>query len=129
MGVRRATTHAPDAAGREASSEVVHPEWCDGDLAAEFDGVEHASRAHAWRPVYEHEVAIVDLLRQVVYLDGATEIPTATVRIDNPWQPGEVALTAEDLAVVVDRLLSLRAALIAQRTDRPRETLDPAQDS
>ena len=120
MGVRRGTTPSPDVAGREASSEAVHPRWCDEDVVAEFDGVEHASRAHQWRPAYEHEVAIVDLLRQVVYLDGGTEIPTATVRIDNSSQPGEVALTAEDLATFVDRLLSLRAALIAQRRDSPR---------
>lgn len=120
MGVRRGTTHAPDTPGGDASSEAVHPRWCDEDLAAEFDGVEHASRAHQWRPTYEHEVAIVDLLRQVVYLDGATEIPTATVRIDNSSQPGEVAMTAEDLATFAGRLMSLRAALIAQRGDSPR---------
>jgi hypothetical protein len=120
MGVRRGATPSSDVAGREASSEVVHPRWCDGDVAAEFDGVEHASRAHEWHPAYEHEVAIVDLLRQVVYLDGGTEIPTGTVRIDNSSQPGEVALTAEDLATFAGRLLSLRAALIAQRGDSPR---------
>jgi len=99
----------------QASSQGVHPQWCDRDVTAEFDGVEHVSRAHWWRPAYEHEVAIADLLRQVVYLDGGAETPTATLRIDNPSQPGEVALTAEDLAAFVDRLLRLRAALIADR--------------
>ncbi len=120
MGVCRGTTPSSDVAGREASPGVVHPRWCDEDAAADFGGVEHASRAHQWRPAYEHEVAIVDLLRQVVYLDGGTEIPTATVRIDNSSQPGEVALTAEDLATFAGRLLSLRAALIAQLGDSPR---------
>jgi len=114
MGVHRGTSPSSDVDGRAPSSGPVHPRWCDEDVAAEFDGVEHASRVHQWRPAYEHEVAIVDLLRQVVYLDGDSETPTASVRIDNSSQPGEVALTAEDLATFVGRLLSLRAALIAQ---------------
>jgi hypothetical protein len=100
------------------SHRGAHPQWCRRDVRAEFLGVEHLSRAHEWRPVYEHEVAIVDRLRQVVYPDGGAEIPTASVRIDNPWRPGEVALAAEDLTALVDRLLRLRDELVARRGDR-----------
>lgn len=105
------------AAPPEVSRRAAHPQWCDRDGDAEFGGVEHASRVHRWRPSYEHEVAIVDLLRQVAYRDGGAEIAAATVRIDNTSQPGEVAMTAEDLTIFIDRLLCLRADLIAQRRD------------
>lgn len=103
--------------GREVLRGTAHPEWCACDGAADFDGVEHASRVHRWRPSYEHEVAIVDLLHRVDYRDGDAEIAAATVRIDNSSQPGEVAMAADDLTTFVDRLLSLRADLIAHRGD------------
>jgi hypothetical protein len=107
-------------ARREASHQGAHPGWCARDVAAEFDGLEHVSRTHRWRPTYEHEVAIVDLLRQVVHLDDDAETSIATVHIDNPSEPGEVALSAEDVAAFVDRLLRLRDALVDERGD-PRE--------
>lgn len=90
-----------------------HPDWCAGDVTAEFDGTEHVSRPHSWRPAYEHEAAIVDVLRQVVYPDGGAEIPAAIVRIDNPGNPGEVAMTADDVVALVDHLALLRTALTA----------------
>jgi hypothetical protein len=92
----------------------AHPGWCARDVTAEFDGTEHVSRRHQWRPVYEHEAAIVDELRQVVYADGGAETPAAIVRIDNPGNPGEVAMTADDLAAFVAHLANLRTALVAE---------------
>ncbi len=96
----------------------AHPRWCARHVTAEFDGTEHLSGARRWRPAYEHEVAIVEVLRQVVYPDGAAETPAATVRIDSPSNPGEVAMSADDLADFVDHLSSLRDALTAGRRDR-----------
>jgi hypothetical protein len=96
------------------TAQDAHPGWCAHDVTAEFDGTEHVSRRHRWRPVYEHEAAIVDELRQVVYPDGGAEIPAAVVRIDNPGNPGEVAMTADDLTAFVDHLARLRTALTSE---------------
>ncbi len=98
----------------------THPEWCAGDVTAEFDGTDHVSPVRRWRPAYDHEVAVVHELHQVVYPDGGAETPAAIVHIDNPANPGEIAMTADDVIAFVGHLSSLREALDPESGDSRR---------
>jgi len=97
-----------------------HPGWCQFDVPGEVGGTEHVSRLHQWSPRYQHEAALTGWVRQVSYPDGSAETPAAVLRIDNPDQPGELAMSAEDLAACAERLLRLRDALLADPRPAPQ---------
>jgi hypothetical protein len=75
-------------------------------------GVEHVSGPLEWRPTYMSDVAVTGWLRHDSYPDGSEETPVVVLQVDNPEQPGELGMTAEDLASLVERLLALRQTLL-----------------
>ena len=46
------------------------------------------------------------------FVDHFEETPVVVLQVDNPDQPGEIGMTAEDLASLADRLLALRQDLL-----------------
>ena len=50
-------------------------------------------------------------LRRVHYADGSEETPAVVLEVDNPENPGELALTGEDLGSLAEHLLALRGML------------------
>jgi hypothetical protein len=105
----------PVAAPRgERSSSGPHVGWCQFECFAALGGIEHLSRPQQWSPRYQHEVAVTAWLRATTYPEGQ-ETPAAVLRVDNAMHPGEVAMDAEDLAVLAQRLLVLREALLTGR--------------
>jgi hypothetical protein len=58
------------------------------------------------------DVAVIGWLRHVSYPDGSEETPVVVLQVDNPEQPGEIGMTADDLASLADRLLALRQDLL-----------------
>lgn len=89
----------------------------DLDALSELGGTEHLSALLEWRPSYQHEVAVVGWLRHVSYGDGSEDTPAAVLRIENPEDPGEIAMTADDLAALAERLLDLHRALRGSRRE------------
>lgn len=95
-------------AGRRA-----HPAWCHFDAAGPLGGIEHSSRLLPWSPTYMAEVAVIGWLRHDCYDDGSEETPAVVLHIDNSENPGEIALTGDDLASLAEHLLSLRRDLLS----------------
>jgi hypothetical protein len=89
-----------------------HPTWCEFDGPGALGGVEHLSGLFEWRPSYMSEVAVTAWLRHVSYSDASEETPVVVLQVDNPEQPGEVGMTADDLASLAERLLVLRRTLL-----------------
>jgi hypothetical protein len=89
-----------------------HPSWCEFDGPGALGGVEHLSGLHEWRPTYMADVAVTSWLRRVTYADSSEETPVVVLQVDNPEQPGEIGMTAEDLAALAERLLVLRRTLL-----------------
>jgi hypothetical protein len=89
-----------------------HPVWCDVDHLGPLGGVEHVSGPLEWHPTYMSDVSVIGWLRHVSYADGSEETPVVVLQVDNPEQPGEIGMTAEDLASLADRLLALRQDLL-----------------
>ena len=135
----------PDEA-RSAAAQVLgddadsagHPTWCEFDRPGVLGGVEHTSVLFEWRPTYMSDVAVTGWLRRVCYSDSSEETPVVVLQVDNPEQPGEIGMTTEDLASLVERLLvlrrtlprvSLRGPLVSQREreTRPRDGVLGAQ--
>jgi hypothetical protein len=90
----------------------AHPVWCEYDRPGALGGVEHVSGPLEWHPTYMSDVAVIGWLRHVSYPDGSEETPVVVLQVDNPEQPGEIGMTAEDLASLADRLLALRQDLL-----------------
>jgi hypothetical protein len=89
----------------------------DGDLI----GSDHGADVTVWHPVYQHEVAVVARLRHVSCPDGCDETPAVVLRIDNADDPGEIAMTADDVSAMIEGLVDLRRSLLAasrERSDR-----------
>jgi hypothetical protein len=89
-----------------------HPTWCEFDGPGALGGVEHLSGLFEWRPSYMSEIAVTAWLRHVSYSDASEETPVVVLQVDNPEQPGEVGMTADDLASLAERLLVLRRTLL-----------------
>jgi hypothetical protein len=94
------------------SRSGTHPGWCRFERPGALGGVEHVSGPVEWHPTYMSDVAVIGWLRHVSYPDGTEETPVVVLQVDNPEQPGEFGMTAEDLASLADRLLALRADLL-----------------
>jgi hypothetical protein len=58
------------------------------------------------------EVAVTGWLRRVSYSDSSGETPVVVLQVDNRERPGEIGMTAEDLASLAERLLVLRRTLL-----------------
>lgn len=96
----------------EGADDARHPSWCQFDRPGAAGGVEHLSRLFEWRPTYMPEVAVTGWLRRVSYSDSSEETPVVVLQVDNPEQPGEVGMAAEDLASLAEHLLVLRRTLL-----------------
>lgn len=81
----------------------------DGDLG----GSDHGADVTVWHPVYQHEVTVVARLRHVSCPDGCEETPAVVLRIDNADNPGEIAMTADDVSALIEGLVALRRSLLA----------------
>ena len=102
---------AAQAVGDEAST-TGHPPWCQFEGPGALGGVEHLSGLFEWHPSYMSDVAVTAWLRRVSYSDSSEETPVVVLQVDNPEQPGEIGMTAEDLASLAERLLVLRRTLL-----------------
>jgi hypothetical protein len=104
-------------AGRSATSwsgpTDAEGRWRRSEGGDELSGRDHGSDLQEWRPGYQHEVAVVARLRHVSCSDECGETPAVVLRIDNADHAGEVAMTADDVSVIVEGLLGLREALLA----------------
>jgi hypothetical protein len=76
---------------------------------------DHGAEVLEWRPDYQHEVVVAARLRHVCCPGDCEETPVVVLRIDNPDHAGEIAMTAEDLASMVDGLIGLGARLPPRR--------------
>ena len=95
-----------------APDDTGHPAWCQFDRPGAVGGVEHVSRLFEWRPTYMPDVAVTGWLRHVSYQDSSEETPVVVLQVDNPEQPGEMGMSAEDLASLAEHLLALRRTLL-----------------
>ena len=95
-----------------ATSPDRHPGWCQFDRPSALGGIEHVSGLVEWHPTYMSDVAVTGWLRSVSYSDGSEETPVVVLQVDNPEQPGEIGMTADDLASLAERLLMLRRTLL-----------------
>jgi hypothetical protein len=91
------------------------------DGSGDLVGSDHGVDVTTWRPAYQHEVALVARLRHVACPDGCEETPAVVLRIDNADNPGEIAMTADDVSAVIESLVALRRSLLApDRQSRDR---------
>jgi hypothetical protein len=97
---------------RDEAGSAGHPKWCEFDRPGVLGGVEHLSEIFEWRPTYMSDVAVTGRLRRVRYSESSEETPVVLLQVDNPEQPGEIGMTAEDLASLAERLLVLRRTLL-----------------
>ena len=118
-------TASPGPEGYDAPTDADTPTEFDG--LTELGGTEHLTALLEWRPSYQHEVAVVGWLRHVSYGDGSEDTPAAVLRIENPEDPGEIAMTADDLVALAERLLDLHRVLLASHREGviPGPRVDP----
>jgi hypothetical protein len=81
----------------------------DGDLG----GSDHGADVTVWHPAYQHEVTVVARLRHVSCPAGCDETPAVVLRVDNADNPGEIAMTADDVSALIEGLVALRRSLLA----------------
>ncbi len=101
----------------------LHRRWCQFHVPDDFGGTVHISGLGQWRPTYQHEVALLSWARHVTYPAPSEETPVAVVCIDNADQPGEIAMSADDLVACAERLLGLRDLLLSPRVPEPRRPI------
>ena len=105
------------AAPHESGPTDVDSRWSRSDGSDDQSGSDHGMDVTAWHPAYQHEVAVVARLRHVSCPDDCDETPAVVLRIDNVDNPGEIAMTADDVSAMIDGLVGLRRSLLAPGTD------------
>jgi hypothetical protein len=110
-------TETPGGAEDGPGPAEVDGRWRRADTDGDLGGSDHGSDVTAWHPVYQHESAVVARLRHVACPEWCQETPALVLRIDNVDQPGEIAMTADDVSAMIEGLLGLRRALLAPDGD------------
>jgi hypothetical protein len=105
------------AAPDNSAPTHVESRWSRFDGVDDQSGSDHGMDVTAWHPAYQHEVAVVARLRHVSCPDDCEETPAVVLRIDNADNPGEIAMTADDVSAMIEGLVGLRRSLLAPGTD------------